>query len=118
MARPHPFAVSLIRPISFLNENEVTGLFGSIEQARTRRDALLFVTLGAQGSLVIQGDQVNHVPGQPTTEFDSTGAGDTFCGATLARLTYAEGPVAAAEHAVAMAARTVSAVGPEALLRV
>ena len=100
----------------FMNENEARGLFGSVAQARTRPDALLFVTLGAQGALVIAGSEVTHIPGQAVVEVDPTGAGDTFCGATLAGLAQQLTPAAAAERAVALAAQTVRAIGPAALL--
>jgi sugar/nucleoside kinase (ribokinase family) len=100
----------------FMNENEANGLFGQVERARTRPGALLFVTLDAAGALVIEGEQVSHVPGHPATAVDPTGAGDTFCGATLAGLTQGRSPVAAAEQAVKLAARMIGAVGPEALL--
>ena len=100
----------------FMNENEANGLFGSVEKARTRPGALLFVTLGEAGALVIEGEQIIHVSGQPASEIDPTGAGDTFCGATLAGLTRGESPATAAEQAVALAAQIVGAVGPEAML--
>jgi ribokinase len=100
----------------FINENEARGLFGRVEQARTRPGALLFVTLGEAGVLVIEGDHVTHIPGQPATELDPTGAGDTFCGATLAGLAQGLSPLAAAEQAVILAAQVVSQVGPAAWL--
>jgi ribokinase len=100
----------------FMNEHEARGLFGSVEQASTRPDALLFVTLGAQGAMVIVGNERTHIPAYATPEADPTGAGDTFCGATLARLARQELPVVAAEYAVRLAARTVGAIGPAALL--
>lgn len=102
--------------IFFMNENEANGLFGRIENARTRADKLLFVTQGGVGALVIEGEQITHIPGQPAPEIDPTGAGDTFCGATLAGLSRGQSPVIAAQHAVALAAKTVGAVGPAALL--
>jgi sugar/nucleoside kinase (ribokinase family) len=102
--------------VFFMNENEATGLFGSVEQAHTRPTALLFVTLGSQGVLLITGDTVTHLPGHAVAEVDATGAGDTFCGATLAGLARGASPVVAAEQAMALAARTVGAVGPAALL--
>jgi ribokinase len=102
--------------IFFMNANEAAGLFGSVAQARTRSEALLFVTLGAEGACVIAGEQVMRIPGQNVTELDPTGAGDTFCGATLAGMVLGALPVAAAEHAVLLAASTVSAVGPAVLL--
>ena len=101
----------------FMNENEANGLFGSVENARTKQDGLLFVTLDVQGALVIEGKMVTHVPGHPVPELDPTGAGDTFCGAVLAGLAQGMLPVEAAREAVKLAAKTVSAVGPEALIR-
>lgn len=102
--------------IFFMNQNEATGLFGAVESARARPGALLFVTLDATGALVIEAGSVTHVAGHPVPEVDPTGAGDTFCGATLAGLAQGVSPVAAAEQAVKLAARTVAAVGPAALL--
>jgi ribokinase len=99
----------------FMNENEAGGLFGSVGQAQTGPEAVLFVTLAAEGALVIEGSQVTHVPGRPAAEVDPTGAGDTFCGATLAGLAQGRSPVVAAQYAVQLAAQTVSTVGPGAL---
>jgi ribokinase len=99
-----------------MNENEATGLFGSMAQACTGAAALLFVTLGAQGALVIAGQERTHIPGQRVTEIDPTGAGDTFCGATLAGLARGASPLSAARRAAVLAAQTVSAIGPAALL--
>jgi ribokinase len=100
----------------FMNENEAQGLFGTIDRAQTRPDALLCVTLGDQGALVIEGDRATHVPAHVIDERDPTGAGDTFCGATLAGLAMGMAPVVAAERAVEWAARTVSDIGPASLL--
>jgi ribokinase len=101
--------------IFFMNENEANGLFGSAAQAHTAPGKLLFVTLGQRGARVIQGDYATDVPGQPAAELDPTGAGDTFCGATLAGLARGEHPVMAARQAVALAAQMIGAVGPTAL---
>jgi ribokinase len=100
----------------FMNENEANGLFGRVAKARTRPDAVLFVTLGEGGALVIEGEHETHIPGQPTTELDPTGAGDTFCGAALASLVQGVSPVSAAKQAVALAAQTIKGLGPAALL--
>ncbi len=102
--------------IFFMNQNEAAGLFGAVESARARPGALLFVTLDAAGALVIEAGNVTHVAGHPVPETDPTGAGDTFCGATLAGLALGLSPVAAARQAVKLAAQTVAAVGPSALL--
>lgn len=101
----------------FMNENEASMLFGTIHRARTRPEALLYVTLGNRGALVIEGDYVTHVPAHTVDERDPTGAGDTFCGATLAGLASGLIPVAAAEQAVKWAALTVIDIGPASLLR-
>lgn len=102
----------------FMNENEAQGLFGQVDQAfaAARPNALLWVTLGDRGVWVIEGGQVTHVPAHPADEQDPTGAGDTFCGATLAGLAAGLMPVAAAERAVVLAAQTVSDTGPASLL--
>jgi sugar/nucleoside kinase (ribokinase family) len=100
----------------FMNAHEAQGLFGAIDRAQTRPGALLCVTLGHQGALVIEGEQVTHVPAHPVDERDPTGAGDTFCGVTLAGLAMGMSPVVAAEQAVIWAARTVSDMGPASLL--
>jgi ribokinase len=96
----------------FMNENEATLLFGSVEAARTQPGHILFITLSARGALVLQGDQATHVPGGPAIELDPTGAGDTFCGATLAALARGDHPIMAAKSAVLLAAEMIGAIGP------
>jgi hypothetical protein len=56
------------------------------------------------------------VPGHPANEFDPTGAGDTFCGATLAHLAHGEHPVMAAQAAALLSAEMIGTVGPTRLL--
>lgn len=102
--------------IFFCNENEARGLFGTIEQAATTPGHLLFITLGERGALVIQGDHPTHIPGLTVTEFDPTGAGDTFAGTTLAFLAQGAHPVEAARRGVAAAAEMVTGLGPAKLL--
>ena len=101
----------------FMNENEANGLFGSVEAARTAAGKLLFVTLGEKGARVIQGDHATQVPTLAANELDPTGAGDTFCGATLAGLARGEHPVMAARRATPLAAQMIEQIGPRALFR-
>ncbi len=101
----------------FCNEEEARSLFGSVDAARTTPGRLLFITRGKSGARVVQGDHATDVPGVAVRELDPTGAGDTFCGTTLARLALGEHPVRAAERGVAAAAEMITAVGPIALLR-
>ena len=105
----------------FMNENEATGLWGSLRVAgrintRTRDDALLFMTFDKRGVIVIEGDQATPVSADPAVELDPTGAGDTFCGATLAGLARGDDPVLSATNATLLAARTIEHVGPAFLL--
>jgi len=103
--------------IFFMNENEANGLFGSAASAQTRPGKLLFVTRGEQGAVVHEGAQVTPIAAESANELDPTGAGDTFCGATLAGLLRGGRPVDAARNAVRLAARCVEAPGPAILLR-
>ena len=103
--------------VFFCNELEATALFGGPDDARADPGKLMFVTRGERGARVIQGDYGTDVPGVPVEELDPTGAGDTFCGTTLAHLARGDHPVVAAKHAVAVAADMVTGVGPERLLR-
>src|SRR5262249_46341725 len=103
--------------IFFCNEEEAVHLFGSLAAAHAVPGRLLFVTRGASGARVMQGDHATDVPGVAVRELDPTGAGDTFCGTTLALLAAGVHPVRAAEQAVAAAAEMIMDVGPNALLR-
>jgi len=100
----------------FMNDVEVKSLFGSLESAKTEPGKVLFITLGAQGACVIQGDTSTLIPTTSATVLDPTGAGDTFCGGTLAYLLQKEHPIMAARHAAALAAEMITQVGPTALL--
>jgi ribokinase len=99
----------------FMNENEARGLFGAPESAQTSPGKLLFVTLGKDGAIVIQGYHRSRLPAPQIRELDPTGAGDSFCGATLAGLTQGMHPILAARKGVALASHMITAVGPEAL---
>jgi hypothetical protein len=100
----------------FLNGREAITLFGSLESASTEPGKVLFVTLGAQGACIIQGDSPTFIPAVSTTELDPTGAGDSFCGASLAYLLQQNHPVMAARQALPLAAEMIGQVGPAALL--
>ncbi len=102
--------------IFFMNQSEAIGLFGSLEAAHTEAGKLLFITLGAEGACVIQGDYKTFIPSVPAAELDPTGAGDTFCGAALAHLAQGKHPIMAARHANPLAAQMIAHVGPAALL--
>jgi sugar/nucleoside kinase (ribokinase family) len=100
----------------FMNDLEARAVSGSLESANTEPGQVLYVTLGAQGACIIQGDTSTLIPAVSTTVLDPTGAGDTFCGATLAYLLQKKHPVMAARRAVPLAAEMITQVGPSALL--
>ena len=100
----------------FMNENEATILFGGPDRVSARPGQFVFVTLGERGALILQGDHVTHVPGLPAVEVDPTGAGDTFCGTTLAALARGAHPIMAARSAIAAAADMIGGIGPSRLL--
>ena len=102
--------------IFFMNDLEAEAVFGSLQAARTEPGKVLYITLGAEGATIIQGDTSILIPGVPATMLDPTGAGDTFCGATLAYLLQKKHPVMAARQAAALAAEMIGQIGPTALL--
>jgi cytidine kinase len=72
---------------------------------------ILTLRMGRAGSLAVdfaRGERV-HVPAYPTQVIDSTGAGNAWCGAFLARLD--EGIAIAASHAAVAASYMVEQVG-------
>jgi sugar/nucleoside kinase (ribokinase family) len=109
-------AVMELTDCFFMNELEAGYVFGSLESAKTEPGKVLFVTLGAKGACIIQGDTSTCIPGVSANVLDPTGAGDTFCGATLAFLLQKKHPIMAAKQAAALAAEMIGQVGPTALL--
>ncbi|HTP10442.1 MAG TPA: PfkB family carbohydrate kinase [Anaerolineae bacterium] len=100
----------------FMNENEANLLFGGVANIKARPGQIVFVTLAERGAVVIQGDHVTQVAGHPADDLDPTGAGDTFCGATLAHIARGQHPAMAAQAAVRLSAEMIGAVGPTRLL--
>jgi hypothetical protein len=99
----------------FLNEVEAYYLFDSVEEVSTEPGKLLFITLGGRGVWVVQGTDRTYLPAVEVDALDPTGAGDTFCGATLAGLTQGMHPIMAARRALSVAAHMITKVGPTAL---
>jgi len=103
--------------ILFMNEEESIRLFGSMSTVHARPDQLIFVTQGKHGASVVQGRTITALPPTPATAIDPTGAGDTFCGATLVGITGGRHPVVAAQLAIPLAAEMIEHIGPAALLQ-
>jgi sugar/nucleoside kinase (ribokinase family) len=102
--------------VFFLNEPEAVALFGTLEQAITKPGKLLLITRGRSGAMVVQGAFRTELPAFPARVLDPTGAGDTFCGATLSNWLQGQHPILAARKAMSLASEVVEHVGPAALL--
>lgn len=76
---------------------------GEVGRVLTRVVASVVITLGAEGAVVVEGESAEHVAAFPVRAVDTTGAGDTLCGALVTAL--AEGmPLARATRFAAAAA--------------
>lgn len=118
LVRDYPHKVrDLIEQVDvfFLNEQEAVAIFGSLDLGVTHPGKLLLITRGKSGAVVIQGQYQTELPAVPANVVDPTGAGDTFCGATLSNLLQGSHPIMAARKASALASEEVAHVGPTAL---
>lgn len=97
---PPELTTDLVENVDVLlvNETEAAQLTGlsaeklldSKDELRARMATLGFervvVTLGADGSIVLEPNHISRVDGVPVTAIDTTGCGDSFMGAILASL--------------------------------
>ncbi len=65
--------------------------------------SVVVVKLGAKGALLATAERRVRIPARRCRVVDATGAGDTFCGAFLARLILGDAPEAAARYAAVAA---------------
>ncbi|MBC8215135.1 MAG: hypothetical protein H8E64_01315 [Candidatus Marinimicrobia bacterium] len=99
----------------FMNEEEAHVLFSTADSLRTATGKLLVVTMGGNGASVFIGEHEIIIDAVDVSVVDPTGAGDTFCGATIAGIVNGEHPAKAAMHASKLAAKMISGIGPEKL---
>ncbi len=85
------------------NQHEVE-LLGGVAHLLSLGASAVVVTLGAEGADLHTADGVVHIDPFPVTPVDTTGAGDTFCGALCARLAAGDALPAALRFAAAAAA--------------
>jgi 2-dehydro-3-deoxygluconokinase len=76
----------------------------------------VFLKLGPEGVMVSDGTRRERIPGHAVKAVDATGAGDCFCGATLARLAAGDSIWEAARYANAAAALATTGFGAVAPL--
>ena len=69
------------------------------------------MTLGARGSMLLDGDTLHHEPARPVTVVDSTGAGDVFRGAFIYALLRGDTPRDILRFSNAAAAVSCTRVG-------
>jgi sulfofructose kinase len=76
----------------------------SLRALGQRHNAMLCVTLGAAGAMLLDGDRLYSAPGFPVAAVDTTGAGDVFRGALIYALLRGDAPAAMLRFANAAAA--------------
>ena len=101
---------------SLVGGTSATSMAAVTAQAQQLPTSTVVVTLGAEGVLVLQGDQATEVPAVPANAVDTTGAGDSFCGAFADAMVAGADAVEAARWAVRAAAVTVTRAGAQASL--
>lgn len=94
--RPIPDALTHAVDVMVVNEHELDDALGSAIDSSSDAELLkareglavpqLVVTLGAAGAAAVSGSGVFRAPGRVVTAVDTSGAGDAFTGALVARL--------------------------------
>jgi sugar/nucleoside kinase (ribokinase family) len=88
---------------------------GDVERAlrklRRTHSGLLCVTLGSRGAMLLDGDQLHHVPAPRVDAVDATGAGDVFRGGFIYALLRGDTPPDILRFANAAAAASCTRQG-------
>ncbi|MBN1261591.1 MAG: ribokinase [Anaerolineae bacterium] len=119
-----PLSDALLKQVDVLTPNEteaeiitgrrITNLAEAEDAARkllATGVGVVIITLGANGALIVDHEQVQHVPGQKVDVVDTTGAGDAFNGALAVALAEGMPLGTAVAFANAAAALQVTKVG-------
>jgi 2-dehydro-3-deoxygluconokinase len=88
----------------------------NIDWAHRLGARIVFLKLGPDGVIVSDGTKRSRIAGHTVNAVDATGAGDCFCGATLARLCAGDTAIEAARYANAAAALATTGYGAVAPL--
>lgn len=92
------------------NEHEVE-LLGGVDALFALGARAVVVTQGSKGATLYEPGRSEHIPPVPVDPVDTTGAGDTFCGALCARLAVGDDLVSALRVASATAALSTTRAG-------
>jgi len=118
-ARALSQALLELGPILTPNAGELKAISGGgdrfpeapAQKLSTRSGAPVVVTLGAQGALLVSGDDSSEMTAPPTEAVDTTGAGDAFNGALAAALAQGYDLTEAVRRAVLAGSCSVAAHG-------
>jgi len=97
--------------IATIIAGEARGSFFGLDFLNDNPRALIIITLGNQGSALVDGEDVILFPAYPVLAVDTTGAGDCFAAAFAVAICHDWLPVQACEFANAAAALSVTAPG-------
>jgi len=106
-----------LRPILIPNELEAEALTGERDPVAAgrllaaRTGNTVIVTIGARGAVIVTTSAVEHIPVPYVEVLDTTGAGDTFCGALAAEIAAGSDLSTAARVAVRAASLSTTAGG-------
>ena len=100
----------------FMNRTESEAIYGDINNVTTKTGKVLFITDGPNDVTIVQGNTRSNIPSPSTKEVDPTGAGDTFCGATLSQIINNNHPIASARYGALLASKMIENIGPTELL--
>ena len=108
---------SLIENATYItpNEHELKMIFGQLDSDEILKEYpnKLIVTMGSKGVKYFNGNEIIKTPSNKVEVVDTTGAGDTFCGALAASLVRGESIDAAINFAVKAASITVTKLGAQ-----
>jgi ribokinase len=125
-AAPEPgaaVALAAQADVLIVNETEASQILGIaqgeldwpevVRKLHERGPTTVVATLGEQGALVWHDGEVEHISAPRVDVVDTTGAGDSFCGAFAARLVRGDDPVSAARYGVAAGSLAVTVAGAQ-----
>lgn len=109
--------------VLILNETEAALITGEpfrssdplavAQSLRKRAEQIVILTLGQKGSVVVSDKVEKQIPSYTVKAVDTTGAGDTFCGAFVTRWVKGEDLQDCVQFATAAAALSVTKIGAQ-----
>jgi ribokinase len=99
--------------VLIVNEVECATIFGSVETSDIRAGGIptVVTTLGSRGAVLTTQSRVDSIPAPIVDVLDTTGAGDTFCGAFAQAIDAGMDAAIAARRAVVAASIATTKVG-------